>query len=131
MKTQALAFVLGSVSPAVACLLWAWRAHLKKTSNSASVTWRSGILSLAIYLATLGQIFVTSFLINGFHGDSQSFIEKVSLPWAIANWITVLSWTFVVIAAAIGQGRLKRPLLFWCLIAPLSAWFVVQMGWNY
>jgi hypothetical protein len=131
MKIQAFAFVLGSIAPAVACLLWAWRAQLKNPPNPESATWRSAILSFAIYLATPSQFLVTSFLLHGFHGDSQSFIERVSLPWAVANWVTFLGWTFVVTAAAIGQGRLKRPLLFWSVIAPLSAWFVVQIGWNY
>lgn len=131
MKTRIFAFIFASIAPAVACLIWAWWVHLEDPSKPENVNWRSGILSVAIYLATLGQVLVTWFLLHGFHGDSQSFVERVSLPWAVANWVTFLGWTFVVTAAAIGQGRLKRPLLFWSVIAPLSAWFVVQIGWNY
>jgi hypothetical protein len=131
MKTQIFAFIFASITPAVASLGYAWRAHLKNLPEPKSSEWRTRILTIAVFLATLSQLLVTGFLLQGFHGDRQSFVERVSLPWAIANWVTLLGWTFAVVAAAIGQGSAKRPLIFWVLIAPISAWFVVQMGWNY
>src|SRR5260370_17120649 len=131
MKTRIFAFIFASIAPAVACLGYAWRGQLRNLHESKSREWRRRILTIAVRLATLSQLLVTGFLLQGFHGDRQSFVERVSLPWAIANWVTLLGWTFVVVAAAIGRGPAKCPLFIWVVIAPISAWFVVQMSWNY
>lgn len=131
MKIQIFAFVFASITPAVVCLAYGWRARLKGSLESEGNGLRTRILTVALTLATLSQVLVTGFLLQGFHGDRQSFVERVSLPWAIANWITLAGWTFCAVTAVIGRGRARRPLFFWIVIAPVSAWFVIQMGWNY
>lgn len=133
MGLKGVLFVTFVMAFPASCLVYAWRVHLKNLPElkTPEWQWRRRILTIGVCLGTLSQVLVAGFLFQGFHGDRQSFVERVSLPWAIANWVTLLGWTFVVVAAAIGRGPAKRPLFFWVVIAPISAWFVVQTGWNY
>ena len=52
MKIRIVAFILASFTPALACLVYAWRAYLVDRTQSGSAGWRAGILTIAVWLAT-------------------------------------------------------------------------------
>jgi hypothetical protein len=131
MKIQIFAFISVLMVPAVACLGYARYALRKDPPNASSTPLRARLLSVAIYPAALSQLLVLGFLLQGFHGDRQSFAEPAPPVWVLANWITVFAWIFVVGAVAAGQGKARRPLLLWALIAPVTAWLTVLMGYDY
>ena len=131
MKIQIYVLFLVAISPAIACLGSAWRGRLKDLSELNSRGWRESILTVAAFSATLSQLLALGFLLQGFHADRQSFAEPASMPWAVANWVSLASWAFAVVSIIMGRGKAKHPLLLWSLIHPITAWFVFMMGYNY
>jgi len=93
--------------------------------------WRAKLLTLGFYLATLSLVVTSGFLLQGFHSSGQSFAEPPPRHWVILNWISALAWVIVLLAAALGKGRLRRPLFLWCVIMPLAAWIVTEIGYRY
>jgi hypothetical protein len=131
MKIRIFAFISVLMVPAVSCLIYAWRALRKNPADSGSTLTRAKLLAAAIYPAALSQILVLGFLLQGFHGDRQSFAGPAPPIWALANWITVFAWLFVVGAVAAGRGSARRPLFLWTVIAPVTAWLIFLMGYDY
>ena len=124
-------FVVGLMSPSAICLLYAWRAWVNTGSDSIEHGWRAGLLMVGLVLASLSQLLATAFLLTGLHSNEQSFATRVSLPWAIANWASVLSWILALAAVALGKGRGRRPLLIWGLVIPVASWIIVMIGYDY
>jgi hypothetical protein len=89
------------------------------------------LLIVGLTLASLSQLLVTAFLLTGFRAGGQSFATRVSLPWAIANWASLLTWILTLITVALGKGRVRRPLLIWGLLIPVTSWIVFMMGYDY
>jgi hypothetical protein len=131
MNIQIFLLFLLAISPAIVCLGYAWRGCLKDLSEFSSKGWRANILTMAACTATLSQFLALGFLLQGFHANRQSFAEPASLPWAVANWVSLAGWAFAVVGTLVGQGRAKRSLLLWSVIHPITAWFVFMMGYNY
>jgi hypothetical protein len=131
MTLGTLIFVMGFMSPSALCLIYAWRAQIKLGMNSIDHGWRAGLLMVGLVLASLSQLLATSFLLVGFRLDEQSFAKPVSLPWAIANWTTLLTWILALVMVAVGSGRIRRPLLIWGLVMPGTSWIIVMMGYDY
>ena len=131
MKIQIYVLFLVAISPAIVCLGYAWRGRLKDLSELNSGGWRESILTITACTGTLSQSLTLGFLLQGFHADRQSFAEPASLPWAVANWVSLASWAFALVGTIIGRGKAKYPLLLWSLIHPVTAWFVFMMGYNY
>jgi hypothetical protein len=124
-------FILISMAPCMACLVFAWRSRLIASIEPSASKWRSTVLTVGIVPATVCQFLVLAFLIHGFHADEQSFAEPVSLPWAVLNWISVFTWASAAVSVLIGKGSLRRPLFLWSLIIPFAAYLVVMMGYDY
>lgn len=131
MNIQIFLLFLLAISPAIVCLGYAWRGCLKDLPGFNSKGWRENILTMAACTATLSQFLALGFLLQGFHADRQSFAEPASLPWAVANWVSLASWAFAVVGTFVGQGSAKRSLLLWSVIHPVAAWFIFMMGYNY
>jgi hypothetical protein len=131
MTLWTVIFVMGFMSPSAICLIYAWRARVKLGVASIGHGWRAGSLVVGLVLASLSQSLVTAFLLVGFRSDRQSFAERVSLPWAIANWTSVLSWILALVTVALGNGRVRRPLLIWGVVIPVTSWIIVMMGYDY
>ena|SRR5256885_12123268 len=124
-------FILAAFTPAIICLFYAWRANLDERAPYGSAVWRARILTIGVWLAALSQLLLLSFLLQGFHEDRQSFAEPAPLSWAVVNWVALSGWAFAVIFAAIGQGKGRIALALWTAIAPITAWFVFLMGYDY
>jgi hypothetical protein len=124
-------FILGFMSPSAVCLYYALRAWSKLGTNSTTIGWQARLLMVGVVLASVCQLLVTAFLLTGFRSDGQSFATPVSLPWAIANWISLVSWVLALVTVAFGKGGMRRPLLIWSLVIPVASWIIVMMGWNY
>ena len=117
--------------PSAMCLYFAWRAWAKLRMDSNKKGWRERSLMVGVVLASLCQLMVTAFLFSGFRADEQSFATSVSLPWAIANWASLLSWIVALAAVTLGKGSIRRPLLIWCLVTPAAFWIIFMMGYDY
>jgi hypothetical protein len=100
-------------------------------TNSIEHGWRSRLLIVGLIFASLSQLLVTTFLLVGIHSGEQSFATQVSFPWAIANWISLLTWVFTLVTVALGKGSSRRSLLIWALLIPVTSWIVIMMGYDY
>jgi len=96
---------LVAISPAIVCLGYAWRGRLKDLSELNSRGWRESILTITACTGTLSQSLTLGFLLQGFHADRQSFAEPASMPWAVANWVSLASWAFALVGTIIGRGK--------------------------
>src|SRR6266700_1811529 len=123
--------VLGFMSPSAFCLTYAWRARVKLGTEFTEHGWRAGALIVGLMAATLSQLLATAFLLIGFHSSEQSFAERVSLPWAIANWIMILTWLLALATVALGRGSLRRSLLICGLVMRVTSWIIFMMGYDY
>jgi hypothetical protein len=99
--------------------------------DTTELGWRAGLLIVGLVLASLSQLLVTAFLLIGFRSDGQSFATPVSLPWAIANWTSLLTWVLALVTVALGKGTIRRPLLIWGLVIPVTSWIIFMMGYDY
>jgi hypothetical protein len=124
-------FVVGFMSPSAICLIYAWWAYVNSRKGPIEPRWRAALLKIGLVLASLSQVLATSFLVQGFRSDAQSFAEPVSRPWAIANTTTLASWVLALVTVALGNGRVRRPLLVWGLVFPVACWVVIMMGYDY
>ena len=124
-------FVLGFSSPSTICLVLGWRAWVKLRNLAGEHEWRARVLAIGLIFASLCQLLATSFLLNGFRANEQSFATRVSDFWAVSNWITLLSWLFALTTVALGKGRVRSLLLAWALVIPVTSWVVVMMGYDY
>jgi hypothetical protein len=128
---KAIAFVLAVMALPVSCLGWAWHVHLDKRSKELKAGLRQKLSAIGIYCASLSQFLMLFFLLQGFHGDRQSFTEPATSPWVVGNWVALICWVFVLCVVVVGRGALKRALLVWIVTAPVAAWLVVMMGYDY
>ena len=131
MTLGTVIFVLSFMSPPAICLIYAWRAWIKIRTDSTDHGWRSSLLKIGLILASSSQLLVTAFLLTGFRSNEQSFTARVSLPWAIANWASLLTWAFTLVMVAVGKGRGRSTLLIWALLIPVTSWIVFMMGFDY
>jgi hypothetical protein len=131
MSVGTVIFVLGLMSPSVICLYYAWKAWDKLGTTPTKNGWRAQILIAGVMLASFSQLLVTAFLLAGFRSDGQSFATRVSLPWAIANWTSLLSWLLSLAAVVLGKGSIRRSLLVWCFLMPMASWIIFMMGYDY
>ena len=131
MSIVVVIFVLGLMSPSLICLYYAWKAWVKLGMTPTKNGWRAQVLMVGVMLASLSQILVTAFLLTGFRSGGQSFATRVSLPWAIANWTSLLSWLLSFAAVALGKGSIRRSLLVWCFLIPMASWIIFVMGYDY
>jgi hypothetical protein len=131
MTVGTVIFVVSFMSPPAICLIHAWRTLVKIGTGEIEHRWRSRLLIVGLTLASVSQLLVTAFLLTGFHSGGQSFATRVSLPWAIANWTSLLTWILTLIIVALGKGTVRRPLLIWGLVMPVTSWIVFMMGYDY
>jgi hypothetical protein len=124
-------FIAAFMVPSAMCLYYAWRAWAKLRMDSTKKGWRERLLMVGVVVASICQLMVTAFLFTGFRSGGQSFATRVSLPWAIANWASLLSWIISLAAATLGKGSIRRPLLIWCLVTPAASWIIFMMGYDY
>src|SRR5256885_912955 len=59
-------FILAAFTPAIICLFYAWRANLDERAQYGRAVWRARILTIGVCLATLSQLLLLSFLLQGF-----------------------------------------------------------------
>jgi len=102
-------------------------ASAVSTDGWAYGEWLAGKTSNAgLCLATLSLVVTSGFLFKGFDSSGQSFAGPPPRHWVILNWLSALAWTLTLLAAALGKGRLRRPLFLWCVCMPLAAWIVIE-----
>src|SRR5712664_2672252 len=116
--------------PAI-CLIYSWRVRYQLDAGPTESGWRARLLTLGLCLATLSLVVTSGFLFKGFDSSGQSFAGPPPRLWVILNWLSALAWTLTLLAAALGKGRLRRPLFLWCVCMPLAAWIVIEMGYRY
>src|SRR5712692_3015657 len=116
--------------PAI-CLIYGWRRWGQAETRPVGDDWRAKLLIVGLCLATLSLLLTSGFLLQGFHSNGQSFAGPPPRHWVILNWLSTLAWTLVLLAAALGKGRSRRPLFLWYLSMPLAAWIVIEMGYRY
>ena len=131
MKIQAILSVLFFMTPSMACLILAWRAKLMELSDSRNTKLLARLLAGGIGFATLSQLLVLGFLIQGYDPDAQSFATPPPRPWIISNWIAVFGWLCAIVAIIGGKGRARRPLFLWTLVTPVAACFFEEMAYRY
>jgi hypothetical protein len=131
MTLGTLILVMGFMSPSAICLIYAWRVRVILGMDSSEHGWRIGALLVGLILASLSQLLATAFLLTGFRSDEQSFASPVSISWAITNWITLLTWILALFTVALGKGPVRRPLLIWGLVMPVTSWIIIMMGYDY
>jgi hypothetical protein len=124
-------FILGLMSPAAICLYYAWRGWVKLGTDSREKMWREYLLMVGVVLASISQLLVTTFLIHGYHPEGQSYATRVSLPWLIANLTTLISWILAFLMVILGKGSMRRPLLIWCFVMPVTSSLIFGIGYTY
>jgi len=112
------------------CLIYGWRVR-GQVGTVTVADWRLKVLTPGLWFATLSQLLVSGFLIQGFRSEEQSFAEPAPFPWDLLNWVSVLAWCAAFVTTALGKGRLRLPLFLWALSIPLVAWIVILMGYDY
>jgi hypothetical protein len=127
MGIKGLLFVTVVMALPASCLIYGWGQIGKLTQSD----WRLMVPTPGLCFATVSQLLVSGFLIQGFRSDAQSFAEPAPLHWMILNWLSVLAWGVTLLATALGKGRLRLPLFLWGLSMPLAAWIVIMMGYDY
>ena len=116
--------------PAI-CLIYGWRVRHQLDARPREGGWRAKLPTPGLCLGTLSLVVTSGFLFQGFHSNGQSFAGPPPRHWMILNWLSALAWTLALLAAALGKGRLRRPLFLWCVCMPLAAWIVIEMGYRY
>jgi hypothetical protein len=121
-------FVAAFMSPSAACLIYAWRRF---ADFSGLITWREKLLHFALPVATLSLLLISGFLIQGWIWDGQSYIEAPTPTWHVLKRIGLLCWMFVCCASLLGKGKIRKPVLIWCISLPLLTLLVLWMGLLY
>ncbi len=131
MQIQGILIVASFMGLPAICSTYSWVVWNRNRNSLTLNSWKEKILALGLCLGTLCLILISAFLGHEYHADSQSFIDPPKYYWLFLNWISVLSWLFVCLAAALGRGALRLPLSVWCLTMPLCTYNCMYMGFIY
>jgi hypothetical protein len=131
MSSGIAVLIAAFMVPSAMCLYYAWRACAKLRMDSNKEEWRERSLIVAVLLASLSQLLVTAFLIQGYHLEGQSYATRVSLPWLVVNLTSLLSWLIAFFLVILGKGGVRRPLLIWCFVMPMTSCFIFMSGYTY
>jgi hypothetical protein len=115
----------------IACLVYGWRVWVQRRNEPTASAWKSKLLTVGLCMASLISLSICGFILRGYNSHGQSFAQPPPLPWLRLNQLSTIAWLFVLLSVAIGKGKPRLPLFLWWFSFPLTALFIMFMGFIY
>src|SRR5258708_29297953 len=131
MQFQTIFFVGFFMAVPAACLVWAWQRRKQDGSDLVAKGWRDRLPNAGLVFATFCMVLISGFLFQGHNPDGQSFASPAPHIWLVLNWVSMLAWAVACFATAIGKGKIRIPLLLWCLSMPAFSFAAAMSGYLY
>jgi len=117
--------ILGFLLPAAASVILAWWVWCRRPKPVALEGWRNRLTYYGLIASTASFFLESAFLIREY---AFSYRPADSIPlWSVVAWSAVLTWTFALLAATLGRGRVRWLLLAFVLTSFVGCALFVRM----